>query len=113
MPLTVEKIMNKVLNIHGSLIFKFFTVQKVKPLYDHLLTHSAILTTYHDILFGIFNRECVTKFGDNIGMQIWEAVNECFDCMPIAATVDDKVSFIIFQLLVFKLHIIAKNLEKS
>lgn len=38
-----------------------------------------------------FKLECVAKFGDNIGTQIWEAVNECFDCMPIAATVDDRI----------------------
>lgn len=38
-----------------------------------------------------FKTECISKFGDNIGMQIWEAVNDCFDCMPIAATVDDRI----------------------
>lgn len=35
--------------------------------------------------------ECHNKFGEAMGEQIWEAVNQCFDCMPIAATVDDKV----------------------
>ena len=29
-------------------------------------------------------------------MQIWEAVNECFDVMPIAATVDEKVRLLFF-----------------
>ncbi|XP_005096992.1 uncharacterized protein LOC101848881 isoform X2 [Aplysia californica] len=38
-----------------------------------------------------FKSECLEKFGDSIGNQIWDAVNECFDVMPIAATVDDKV----------------------
>jgi len=38
-----------------------------------------------------FKSECLEKFGDGIGGQIWDAVNECFDVMPIAATVDDKV----------------------
>lgn len=38
-----------------------------------------------------FKSECLEKFGDSLGLQIWDAVNECFDVMPIAATVDDKV----------------------
>ncbi|XP_033747393.1 uncharacterized protein LOC117332550 [Pecten maximus] len=38
-----------------------------------------------------FKSECLSKFGDSIGLQIWEAVNDCFDVMPIAATVDDRV----------------------
>ena len=28
-----------------------------------------------------------------MGEQIWEAINDCFDAMPIAATVDNKVSY--------------------
>ncbi|XP_072031305.1 uncharacterized protein [Amphiura filiformis] len=38
-----------------------------------------------------FEAECLKKFGKTIGHQIWEAVNSCFDVMPLAAVVDNKI----------------------
>jgi hypothetical protein len=26
-----------------------------------------------------------------VGQQIWESINDCFDAMPVAAVVDEKV----------------------
>lgn len=38
-------------------------------------------------------RECIRKFGERLGVNVWNAVNEVFDCMPVAAIVDKKVCF--------------------
>ncbi|XP_077995902.1 uncharacterized protein LOC144449262 [Glandiceps talaboti] len=38
-----------------------------------------------------FQRECEEKFGATVGNQLWEAVNDCFDAMPLAAIVDNKI----------------------
>ena len=38
------------------------------------------------------HRECKTKFGNDLGLQIWEEINKVFDCMPLAALVDEKVN---------------------
>lgn len=37
-------------------------------------------------------RECCLKLGEKLGNDLWNAVNNAFDTMPIAATVDGKVS---------------------
>lgn len=38
-----------------------------------------------------FYRECLDKFGDTGGNQLWEAFNQVFDVMPICAIVDEQV----------------------
>ena len=38
-----------------------------------------------------FCSECIAKFGPRYGSNVWEAVNKCFDALPIAAVIDKKV----------------------
>ncbi|KAJ8726686.1 hypothetical protein PYW07_001384 [Mythimna separata] len=38
-----------------------------------------------------FYSECINKYGEIEGMKIWNAINNVFDCLPLAAVIDDKV----------------------
>ena len=43
----------------------------------------------HDDCF--FFRECLSKFGDTLGKEVWDAIKSVFDVLPLAAVIDDKV----------------------
>ncbi|CAF3339252.1 unnamed protein product [Rotaria sp. Silwood1] len=38
-----------------------------------------------------FYKECLGKFGDILGKEVWDAINGVFDVLPLAAVIDDKI----------------------
>ncbi|XP_055327450.1 uncharacterized protein LOC129580802 [Paramacrobiotus metropolitanus] len=38
-----------------------------------------------------FYDECKKKFGDAVGEKVWNAVNDIFDYLPLAAVIDDEI----------------------
>ena len=40
---------------------------------------------------GSFLTQCKQRFGVDTGVTVWEEVNKAFDCLPLAAVVDDHI----------------------
>ncbi|CAF4361775.1 unnamed protein product, partial [Rotaria socialis] len=38
-----------------------------------------------------FFKECIGKFGDILGKEVWDSINSVFDVLPLAAVIDDKI----------------------
>lgn len=36
-------------------------------------------------------RECLNKFGESLGVDVWTSINNVFDVMPLAATIDGRI----------------------
>ena len=61
----------------------FFMVETLVCLFIYIFLYK---------LFLWYSSECLKKLGDVLGLKVWNAVNDVFDCMPIAAIVDKTVS---------------------
>lgn len=38
-----------------------------------------------------FYKECTDTFGNEMGDRLWQEINKTFDCLPVAAVVDDQI----------------------
>jgi diadenosine tetraphosphatase ApaH/serine/threonine PP2A family protein phosphatase len=38
-----------------------------------------------------FLYQCERRFGEELGFEVWEAINSAFDRLPLAATIDDEI----------------------
>ena len=65
--------------------------RRVSSLKSRVLCYTVVKLISYTIL--LFASECIEKFGDVVGQQIWESINDCFDAMPVAAIIDEKVRF--------------------
>ena len=64
-----------------------------------IFTSSNAIETFFMLSFiaFIFHRECLTKFGEIVGKEIWDSINSVFDVLPLAAVIDDQVKSRLFS----------------
>lgn len=44
-----------------------------------------------DSLFLFIDSECIQKFGDSLGEEVWNKINEVFETLPLAATINNTI----------------------
>ncbi|KAG6441115.1 uncharacterized protein LOC115443603 isoform X3 [Manduca sexta] len=75
---------------HGSELMAYLLAAKLQRPHAVSLIRGNHETRDIQKMFTFYN-ECVAKYGDVEGGKIWNAINNVFDALPLAAVVDDKV----------------------
>lgn len=80
---------------HGFEVVAYLFAQKLlMPSKFHLIRGNHEIRAVQEAF--TFKTECVDKFEEELGLELWEAANAAFDAMPIAAIIDKKVSVVCF-----------------
>lgn len=75
---------------YGVEVIAYLFSQKVlAPTKFHLLRGNHELRAVQKMFH--FHSQCLALFNETLGEEVWEAINEAFDVMPLSALIDDKI----------------------
>ncbi|CAH0700278.1 unnamed protein product [Spodoptera exigua] len=75
---------------HGTELMAYLLAAKLQRPEAVLMVRGNHETRDIQKMFTFYN-ECLAKYGENEGQKVWNAINNVFDVLPLAAVIDDKV----------------------